>query len=141
MARFTFSLFLFAILIAGIGCASSNRLSTPSGKPEVFIRHVGKEKARAVLVQMLSNEGMHVANETPSTLTLLKKREGGFWTYRKEEYTFIFWSHEDGTKVFANGRYAYDPDERKYPPQDMENESDLNRLQNILNRLKTRLKK
>lgn len=133
-----FAFFLISILC--VGCTTSNRLATASGKPEVFLKRVEKEKARETLTQMLTSDQMVLTGQTPSTLTFEKKRSDKFWNYRKEEYKFTFWSHEDGTKVFASGRYAYDQDEKKYPMKEMENEHDLNRMQAILNRLKAKLR-
>lgn len=66
---------IFVALILG-GCATTQRLATPSGKPEVNINTIDREKIKSVVINEFMNAGFSLISDTDYSVVFSKPMEG-----------------------------------------------------------------
>lgn len=135
-------LFISLMVVFSFSCASYSKLTTPSGKPEIFISNMTqKEVFTTILNDMMSKEYSIEHLDEYSSLSFTKNIEdvagylfGGGYATEKAQVRFNLISQDNGVKVYASthqthrGRYL---DHSKYG----------NKLQNYLEELKVKLEK
>jgi len=68
------SIILISLMIAG--CATTQRLTTPSGKPEVTINTTDRGKIKSVIINEFMNAGFTMVSESDYGIVFSKPMEG-----------------------------------------------------------------
>ena len=73
-----YSVFISAILMGLLltGCATTQRLATPSGRPEVTINTVDRGKIKSVIINKYMNTGWSIVSESDYSIIFSKPMEG-----------------------------------------------------------------
>ena len=58
------------------GCATTQRVATPSGKPEVVINTTDREKIKSVIINEFMNAGFTMVSESDYSVVFSKPMEG-----------------------------------------------------------------
>lgn len=66
-------LLLILVVLGLSGCATSQALQTPSGKPEVTIQSADTSRIRSVLINEFLNAGFTVISDSENTLVFAKE--------------------------------------------------------------------